>query len=73
MRCALRAALYQAVDGIRSEWAASFRGEHIPRVGILPMQLAQCPQLIPADRVSSRLAILGAADMQRGVPAPFDL
>ena len=35
--CALADALYQAVDGIRSEWPAALGSEHEAAIGKLPL------------------------------------
>jgi hypothetical protein len=47
---ALAYALDKAVDGVRGEWPAALGGEHQSAVRELPAQLAQCPDLIAAER-----------------------
>jgi hypothetical protein len=48
-------ALDQSVHCVWRERAAAFRAEHVARVGILPVKLAQCSQLIATDGMGSRL------------------
>jgi hypothetical protein len=70
---ALTDALYKPIEGVGRERPAALGGEHIPAVGILPVKLAQRPEFVTTNGVSRGLAVLRAADVERGVAAPFDL
>jgi hypothetical protein len=62
---ALAYALDQAIDGVGSEGCAAFGFEYVARAG-LALKLAKGAQLVAADRMGGRLAVLGAANMSRG-------
>ena len=62
---ALANALDQPINGIRREWSASLRLEDVASRG-LALEFAKGAQLVAADRMRRRLAILGTADVQRG-------
>jgi hypothetical protein len=65
--------LDQPVDGVGCERTAALGGEYERAAGELPAQLAQGADLVAAVRVRARLAVLGAADVQRGIAAQLDL
>ena len=61
----LPSALHEPVERIGCEWTAPLRHKDKRRFRCLASQLAEGTQLITADQVRSRLAIFGAAHMQR--------
>ena len=70
---ALADVLDKAVDGIRGEWRIVLAGEDIAAVRVFLSKRRQHPQFVTTDRMNRWLAVLGPADMQRSVPAKFDL
>jgi hypothetical protein len=60
------------IDGIWCEWSASFSLEDVASRG-LALEFAKGAQLVAADGMSSWLAVLGGADVQRGGAAEFYL
>jgi len=58
-------ALDQAIDGIGCEGSAALSLKHIATAS-LALQLAKRPQLVAADWMRCRLAILGAPNVQSG-------
>jgi hypothetical protein len=69
---ALADALDQAIDGIGGEWGASLGLENMTAAGVA-LQLTKGAQFVAPDRKGCRLAVLGAADVQRGCSIKFDL
>ena len=65
-------ALDQAIDGIRREWGAALGFEYVA-TGCVALQLAKGAQLVAADRMGCRLAILGPPHVQGGCAIKFDL
>jgi len=61
-------ALNQPIDGVWCERAAPLGREDEATILELP---AECPDLVAPQRMDARLAILDAADMQRGRAAEF--
>src|SRR5215471_17256076 len=64
--------LHEAVDCVSRKWAAALglKDESTRRIAL---QLAQHAQFIASDRVDCGLAVLGPADVQRRIAAPFNL
>src|SRR5262249_2101415 len=69
---ALADALDQAIEGMGGEGRAAFGFENIAPAGVA-LQLTQGAQLVTADRVRGRLAVLGAANVQCSGAIKFDL
>jgi hypothetical protein len=69
---ALADALDQSINSVRREWGAALGFEHVTTAGVT-LQLAKRAQLVDADRVGGWLAILDAANVQRGGAFKFDL
>ena len=69
---ALANGLHEAVDGVSRKWAAALglKDESTRRIAL---QLAQHAQFIASDRVDCGLAVLGPADVQCRIAAPFNL
>src|SRR5262245_31632547 len=65
-------ALDQSINGIRGERRAALRLNDVAAAG-LALQLAKSTQLVAADRVRRRLAILGPPNVQSGGAIKFDL
>jgi len=57
-------ALDQSIGGIRCERGAALGRKDVARIRELPAKLAQCPDLVPSERMNARLPVLGAPDMQ---------
>ena len=70
---ALTDALDQAIDRIGGERAATLGLEHVGTAALGSIQLAQRAEFIAPDRVRSRFAVLGAADMKAGIATELDL
>ena len=70
---ALTDALNQPIDGICCERAAPFGRKDEAAVGELPAQLPKRLDFVASERVHRRLAVLKAADMQRGRTAELHL
>ena len=64
---ALTDALYKPIYGVRGEGASALCGEHEGAIRELPVKLSQSPQLVAADRMCGRRALLDPADVQDGV------
>jgi hypothetical protein len=69
---ALTDALDQAIDRIGGERGATLGLENITAAGVT-LQLTQGAQLVAADRMRCRLAILGAPNVQGGRAIKLDL
>jgi hypothetical protein len=62
-------ALDQAINRTGGERTTALGGEDKSRIGRLPAQLAQRSHLVAAQWARRGLAVLGAADVQRGIAA----
>jgi hypothetical protein len=62
-------ALDVAIDGVRRERPSALSREDEARARELPAQLAQRADLIVAEPMGRRFAVLGAADVERGSSA----
>src|SRR5689334_20638462 len=63
----------QPIKPIRCEGAAPLGGKDEAAIGEIPPKLAQCPDLVAAQRMHARLAVLGPSHMQRRRSPEFDL
>ncbi len=57
-------ALDQPIGGVGRERGAALGRKDVARLRELPAKLAQCPDLVPAERVNARFPVLGAPNMQ---------